>query len=113
MEEGSRPVPGEGTMGSLISACGLECHTCEFFGKNCEGCHAVKGRPFWTAEHMGGNPCPLYACAVEERGLKDCGHCAELPCKKFHDLKDPRTSDEEHRKGIEKRVALLRKTGVN
>lgn len=100
-------------MGSLISACGLECDTCEFFGKNCEGCHAVKGRPFWTVEHMGGNPCPLYACAVETKGLPSCGPCADLPCKTFREMKDPNSTDEEHLKGIQKRVARLRGTKGN
>jgi len=100
-------------MASLISACGLECDTCPFFGKNCEGCHAVKGRPFWTAEHLGGNPCPLYACAVETKGLPGCGPCAELPCKKYFDLRDPSASEEEHLAGIQKRVVTLKGTRSN
>jgi len=100
-------------MPDLVSACGIECGECPFFQKTCEGCFSVKGRPFWTVEHMGGNPCPLYACAVETKGLPSCAPCGELPCKKFMDLKDPSASEEEHLEGIQKRVAILKGTRVN
>jgi hypothetical protein len=56
--------------------------------------------------------CPLYDCAVNQRGYKDCGECAELPCATFLQMKDPAISDEEHQRMIAVRVDLL-KTGAN
>jgi len=95
-------------MTSLVSACGIECNTCPFYEKNCSGCHAVKGTPFWAMDHLQGKPCPLYDCSVNEKHMSNCGACAELPCRKFHDLKDPSVSEQEHMEGIEKRVKTLR-----
>ena len=95
---------------STISPCGIQCTMCPFFEKSCEGCQKVKGKPFWTAEHMGGNACPLYDCGVNEKGFGSCAPCPELPCKMFRDMKDPNSSEEEHREGIEKRVRLLKET---
>jgi hypothetical protein len=94
-------------MANVVSACGIECDTCPFFKKTCDGCYLVKGHPFWVEEHLGGNPCPIYGCAVDTRALSSCAHCSELPCQKFFDLKEPSVSQEEHIKGIEKRVKTL------
>ena len=65
-------------------------------------------RPFWATDHLQGKPCPLYDCSVNEKHMSNCGACVELPCRKFHDLKDPSVSEQEHMEGIEKRVKTLR-----
>jgi hypothetical protein len=92
----------------ILSACGLKCDECEFFNKTCTGCIAIKGSTFWAKEMMPGKVCPMYDCAVNQRKLKNCGACSELPCKLFYDMKDPKSTDEEHQKSIGIRVALLR-----
>ncbi len=92
----------------ILSACGLICSDCEFFGAQCSGCHAVKGQTFWALEHMPTKTCPLYDCSVNKLHFKDCGDCGELPCKMFREMKDPNSSDEEHRQGLIDRVARLR-----
>jgi len=92
----------------LLSNCGLRCDECEFFGKTCDGCKAVKGQTFWAKEMMPDKTCPLYQCAVNTRSYKDCGDCAELPCKMFREMKDPNSTEEEHQQMLLKRVALLK-----
>jgi len=91
-----------------LSVCGLKCNECEFFNKTCSGCVAVKGSTFWAIEMMPSKVCPLFDCAVNKKGFKDCGDCAELPCKMFREMKDPKTSDEEHQRMLLERVKLLR-----
>lgn len=91
-----------------LSACGLVCDECEFFGKECAGCRAVQGVTFW-AQEMPTGVCPLYDCSVNKRGYKDCGDCAELPCKLFREMKDPNSTDEEHQKALVERGARLKK----
>jgi hypothetical protein len=68
----------------------------------------VKGATTWAVEMMPAKVCPLYDCSVNQRGYKDCGQCAELPCATFLQMKDPIISDEEHQRMIGVRVALLR-----
>ena len=92
----------------ILSACGLKCDECEYFNNSCTGCIDVKGSTFWAKEMMPGKVCPMYDCAVNRKNLKNCGACDELPCKLFYDMKDPKSTDEEHLKSIETRVALLR-----
>jgi hypothetical protein len=92
----------------LVSACGLICNECHFFRKECAGCFNVSGSPFWAKDITQNGVCPLYDCSINERGYKNCGDCKELPCTMFTDLKDPNVSEEEHRKALEKRVAILR-----
>ena len=93
----------------VLSACGLVCSECEFFEKECKGCHAVKGQTFWALEHMPTKVCPLYNCSVNQRHYKDCGDCAELPCTTFREMKDPNSTDEQHQKSLVERVARLKK----
>jgi len=93
----------------LLSACGLICDECEFFGKQCNGCLAVKGQTFWALEMMPNKTCPLYHCSVNEKGFKSCGDCAELPCKIFREMKDPNSTDEEHQLSLSQRVERLKK----
>lgn len=92
----------------MVCVCGVNCSECGEYGKGCEGCAAVSGKVFW-AEYVGSDICPIYSCCVVEKGLKHCGECGELPCRIYFTTKDPRQSDEEHRMGIERRVAALKK----
>ena len=92
----------------ILSACGLICDECEYFPLTCHGCHEVEGSTFWAKEMMPNKICPLYDCGVNHRGYKDCGECAELPCKIFREMKDPDTSDEEHLHMLEVRVNSLK-----
>jgi hypothetical protein len=93
----------------MLSACGLICDECEFYDTTCAGCYAVKGSTFWAFELMPSQVCSLYDCSVNKKGLKSCGGCKELPCKLFISIKDPKLSDEEHKKVIDIRVERLRK----
>lgn len=95
-------------MNQIVSACGLVCSECEYYNKNCSGCHAVKGSTFWAKNAMPDKICPLYKCAVIDKNYDNCGHCSELPCGKFRDLKDPNISVEQHEKSITERVARLK-----
>ena len=91
-----------------LSACGLNCSDCQFLGKNCGGCNKVSGKTFWAVEHLPAKICPIFDCSINTKKLKNCGKCADLPCKIFTNLKDPAISDEEHQKSIQKRVAALK-----
>jgi hypothetical protein len=93
----------------IISACGLVCSECEFFGNKCEGCYAVKGSTFWAQEMMPTKVCPLFDCSVNQRGYHSCGNCAELPCATFLQMKDPNSTEEEHQRMLIVRQELLKK----
>ena len=95
-------------MSQIISACGLLCDECGFFGKRCNGCYGVKGETFWAKEAMPDQTCPLYTCSVVERKYDNCGQCAELPCGEFTGLKDPSISEERHAVSIRERVSRLK-----
>ena len=61
-----------------LSSCGIDCSACKFTAeRNCPGCHAHKGNPFW-------GKCDLHACASEKQ-LPHCGKCGDFPCKKLID----------------------------
>lgn len=92
----------------IISCCGTVCSECPAWPDSCDGCFAVHGTPYWTAE-AGLERCPLYACCRRERELPHCGLCKELPCEMFRSLKDPAMSDEEHEKGLSERIARLKR----
>ncbi|MEQ8175241.1 MAG: DUF3795 domain-containing protein [Syntrophomonadaceae bacterium] len=91
----------------MLSACGLVCDECDFFGKSCEGCPEVKGKPFWVKE-MKVESCALYDCCVQQKSFTHCGHCSSLPCSMFLEYKDPNATDEEHARSLEIRIARLR-----
>ena len=58
-----------------LSSCGLDCDGCGIGQeKNCPGCHACEGNPFWSD-----GTCDLYACATERR-LENCAACENFPC---------------------------------
>jgi hypothetical protein len=63
---------------------------------------------FWAVQSVPDKKCPLYKCAVIDRKYRDCGECAELPCKTFIDMKDPNTSNGQHKKSIGERGGRLR-----
>jgi hypothetical protein len=92
----------------ILSACGLVCDECEFFNKTCTGCINVKGSTFWAKEMMPTKVCPMYDCAVNKKQYNNCGGCDELPCKLFLDMKDPKSSEEEHKASIGIRVNRLK-----
>ena len=89
-----------------VSNCGLLCDECEFYQNPCSGCYEVKGQTFWAKESDTGM-CPLFDCSVNQKQLKSCGDCCELPCNKFKELKDPNISDEEHERKLIERVERL------
>lgn len=91
----------------ILSACGILCNECNFFGKECQGCIQQLGKPFWTVEYKI-PACPLYDCSVNERKYKNCGDCAELPCKTYREMKDPNSTEEEHQQSIIDRVKRLK-----
>lgn len=91
-----------------MSVCGLNCSECDFFGKTCEGCIQVKGQTFWAREHMPNQTCPLYQCSVNECHYRHCGDCAELPCSTFREMKDPNSTEEEHKESLKRRVETLK-----
>lgn len=101
-------ISNQEIMKELISCCGLRCDACEFFGKTCQGCCQVKGQTFWALELMPGKTCPLFQCAVNERGHSSCGECPEIPCKTFREMKDPNSTEEEHQRMLAVRVSLLK-----
>jgi len=35
----------------LAAVCGTYCGTCRYYKLRCEGCGAVKGKPFWVKEY--------------------------------------------------------------
>ncbi len=84
------------------------CAECPFYGKNCAGCDAVKGKTFWAEEHYPDKICPIYNCSVNKKKNKTCAECKKLPCKKFTELKDPSMSDERHAEELKIRIKRLK-----
>ncbi len=91
---------------SPLAPCGVDCDNCHEFGRNCNGCRDIQGKVYWLGA-IGQEVCPLYHCPVVEKGLDGCGHCGEMPCQKFYDLRDPALSDEQHQAEIAQRVKRL------
>jgi len=103
-------------MNKDISVCGIDCaiacEECnkiheEFFNNPCKGCNDMEGKIFWT-KYLGLDTCPMYHCCVNEKQLKHCGQCAELPCEIYFNTKDPSLSDKEFKQGIQDRVKILK-----
>lgn len=88
--------------------CGIYCGSCDFLGEQCKGCGYVEGRPFWTAE-IPSRICPLHDCCRNQKDLEHCGLCAEFPCKKFLELRDPNMSDEEFQQSLDGRQKDLKR----
>ena len=90
-----------------LSPCGIRCDECPYLeqcGGNCSECG---GKPFY-AEDFGIEVCPMYDCAVNQRGYTTCGECPELPCQLFYDWKDPEMTEEAHLQSIKDRVEDLK-----
>jgi hypothetical protein len=78
----------------IETVCGYSCTGCDHHGKECPGCGATQGKPFWTA-FVGVETCPVYDCCANERKLPHCGKCPDLMCERFTRFRDPGMSVEE------------------
>ena len=78
----------------MQTVCGYSCSDCDHHTKECPGCEASKGKPFWTA-YVGIDQCQIYACCTTEQKLPHCGKCPDLMCERFTRFKDPDMSDAE------------------
>jgi hypothetical protein len=90
-----------------MAVCGLVCSDCPFHGPECQGCAATKGRPFWAVKY-GLTACPIYDCAVNQKGYTSCGQCQALPCNTFTNLKDPNMTDEAFQQVLKERIYRLK-----
>ncbi len=88
-----------------ISVCGTDCSACYCFGSMCSGCNACEGKVFHVPDQK---TCAIYACTVQEKGLKNCGECTQVPCSIWTGMRDPKYSDEEFQQNIDMRVKKLR-----
>ncbi len=88
-----------------LSVCGLVCSECVLYPNECAGCREAEGKPSWVE---GEKVCELYSCCAD-RNFNSCGDCLDLPCTSFVELKDPSLSDEEHLRGVDRRVERLKK----
>lgn len=91
----------------MMSPCGVDCSTCRIFQKECNGCFEIQGKAFWT-EFIDDDICAIYDCAVNEKKLKHCGSCGELPCRHYFDLADPSYPEEKHIEDTNRRAVLLK-----
>ncbi len=93
-----------------VAPCGLICESCSFTESCGGGCHEGGGKPFYIKD-FGVEVCPMYDCAVTQKGYTTCGECAELPCQIFYDWRDPSMSEEQHLQSINARVEALKNGG--
>lgn len=91
-----------------IEVCGLSCEACNFLGNECKGCRAEAGRVFWTKYYDNMPGCAIYACATE-KGLHNCGACAQIPCDKWKTTREPDVTDEEFERSLQARMKNLGK----
>lgn len=91
----------------MMSPCGVECSICKLYPAECAGCSAIQGKAFWTA-YVSEDVCSIYDCVVNEKKLKHCGSCSELPCRRYFDTRDPSYPEEEHIADTNRRAALLK-----
>lgn len=107
--EAAQPVNAANRCGAdpdAISCCGADCSGCGCFGTMCRGCNASLGKVFHAPE---GQACPIYECSVNEKGMKGCGECGNVPCEIWRKTKDPAYTEEEFERNIQERVSRLRK----
>lgn len=95
----------------LYNVCGLSCGGCPHLGKECAGCHSLKGKVYW-APYTGGDICPIYHCCTVQNGWKHCGECPQVPCERWKTLKDPDESDEQFQQSVNARFRALRFAGA-
>lgn len=79
----------------IDSRCGLFCTGCEWKASSgCGGCIETNGHPFH-------GECPIALCC-QERELKHCGECGEIPCEQLTAYScDPEHGDDPPGKRIE------------
>lgn len=88
-----------------ISCCGADCSGCGCFGNMCKGCNASLGKVFHVPE---GQACPIYECSINQKGMKGCGECGNVPCEIWRRTKDPGYTEEEFERNIQERVNRLK-----
>jgi hypothetical protein len=89
----------------VLNVCGAECAGCVLL-KDCKGtCTEIQGKVFWT-KYMGMEVCPIFKC-VSDHKYKNCGDCTKIPCELWFSLKDPSSTDEQHRQSVSDRVKKL------
>ena len=72
----------------IENVCGYSCTGCEYHEKECPGCEATKGKPFWTA-FVNAESCPVYSCCT-----------TDLVCERFTRFRQPGMSDEQVKTGL-------------
>ncbi|MFA4850753.1 MAG: DUF3795 domain-containing protein [Methanoregula sp.] len=77
----------------MQTVCGYSCSGCDHHTKECPGCEATKGKPFWTA-YVGIEQCQIYSCCTTERKLPHCGKCPDLMCERFNRIKEDPSMNE-------------------
>lgn len=92
----------------VVCVCGSDCDNCKAFPAPCQGCSRTQGKIFWAQQFLGQDTCSIYDCAVNKKHYTNCGQCSELPCQIFYNIKEPGSTQEEHLKGIERRVNNLK-----
>lgn len=92
----------------LATICGVVCEKCKHFKKQCNGCQAVNGKPFWI-KFMNVKMCHIYNCCINKKKIINCGLCNEFPCEDFMKIEtnDPNFTPEKAKKSAEKRKAEL------
>lgn len=94
----------------VLSCCGTECVNCQCYGNMYSGCNESAGKVFFMPE---GQTCPIYDCTINNKNMKCCGDCPNVPCDIWRNTKDPSYSDEEFEKNIKERVNRLMKVREN
>lgn len=75
------------------------------YGSLCNGCNESEGKVFHAPE---GKACAIYECAVNEKHMKSCGECKEVPCHIWLKTRDPQFSDEQFKENVDMRVRALK-----
>lgn len=88
-----------------LSVCGTNCSECYCYDKMCPGCSECEGKVFHAPE---GKACAIYECTVNQKKMKNCGECGEVPCGIWMKTRDPKYSDEEFDESVRKRVQALK-----
>jgi len=90
-----------------LTPCGVDCSSCPLLEKCGKSCNDHGGKPFYI-QGMDIDVCPMYKCAVLDKGFQTCAECPDLPCQIYYDWRDPTTSENEHAKGVQERVKQLK-----
>ena len=101
-------LSGSDSVGT-VSCCGTECANCDYYGTMCQGCNASFGKVVHAPE---GQACPIYECTINQKKLKGCGACSNVPCDIWRKTKDPSFAEEEFEQNIQERVNRLRKVNI-